>query len=98
MYRVGLEAILGVRRVGGTLQVDPCIPKGWSEYQVTYRVGDTVFHIRVENPSAASRGVQQVTVDGKVLPGSEIPLVDDGGEHRVNVVMAAISGPQPGQV
>jgi cellobiose phosphorylase len=87
MYRLGLEAILGIRRLGKTLRIDPCIPRGWSNYRVTYKVGRTTFQIRVDNPSGVDRGVKQVTLDGRVLPGSEVPLLDDGGEHHVNVLL-----------
>jgi cyclic beta-1,2-glucan synthetase len=91
MYRVGLEAILGIRRVGKTLRINPCIPKSWSNYQVTYHVGATVFQIRVDNPSGVNRGVKRVTLDGKVLSGSEISLLDDGGEHQVNILLDRLS-------
>ena len=87
MYRLGLEAILGIRRVGQALQINPCIPRRWSSYQVTYRNGETTFQIRVENPSGVNRGVKQVTLDGKVLPGNEIPLLGDGNQHQVHVLM-----------
>ena len=87
MYRLGLEAILGIRRLGKTLRIDPCIPKGWSNYQVTYHVGGTTYQIWVDNPSGINRGVKQVTLDGKVLPGSEISLLDDGDVHQVHVLM-----------
>ena len=43
MYRLGLEAILGIRRVGQALQINPCIPKSWTGYQVMYRDGETTF-------------------------------------------------------
>jgi cyclic beta-1,2-glucan synthetase len=91
MYRLGLEAILGVRRLGGTLRIDPCIPRAWPKYQVTYRSGTTTFEIRVENPSSVNRGVKQLTLDGKVLPGTEIPLLADGATHQVNVVLGSPS-------
>ncbi|MGE5263849.1 MAG: GH36-type glycosyl hydrolase domain-containing protein, partial [Acidobacteriota bacterium] len=87
MYRVGLEAILGIRRIGKTLQIKPCIPKSWGSYLVTYRVGETTFEIRVENPAGAQVEVKQVTLDGQVLSGNVIPLSDDGRVHQVNVLM-----------
>jgi cellobiose phosphorylase len=90
MYRVGLEAILGIRRIGKTLQIDPCIPKTWPSYQVTYRVGKTVFQISVENPAGVNRGVKHITLDGNVLNGNEIPLREDGGEHQVIVVLGVV--------
>ena len=87
MYRLGLEAILGICRVGKTLQINPCIPKSWQSYQATYRVGETTFQIRVDNPSGVNQGVKQVILDGKLLGGNEIPLLSDGGRHQVSVIM-----------
>ena len=87
MYRVGLQAILGIRRLGKTWRIDPCIPKGWSNYRASYHVGETVFQIQVDNPAGVNRGVKQVTLDRKALPGTEIPLLGDGNEHRVEVLM-----------
>jgi cyclic beta-1,2-glucan synthetase len=87
MYRVGLEAILGIRLKGQTLQINPCIPKHWQNYRVMYRVGETTLLIRVENPSGANRGVKLVTLDGIRLPGNDIPLLSDGGQHEVSILM-----------
>lgn len=87
MYRLGLEAILGIRRMGNVLKINPCIPKQWQNYQVTYRAGVTTFHIRVVNPSSVNRGVTRVTLDGQSLPGNEIPLLNDGIEHQITVLM-----------
>jgi cellobiose phosphorylase len=69
------------------LKINPCIPKHWQNYRATYRVGETTFQIRVDNPSGVSRGVKGVTLDGKALPGNEIPLLSDGGWHGVSVMM-----------
>ena len=92
MYRLGLEAILGLRRVGKVLRIDPCIPKDWSGYELTYRDGETSYRIRVENPDGVNRGVKQVTLDGEVLSAGEIPLLGDGRQHEVCVLMAQVPG------
>jgi cyclic beta-1,2-glucan synthetase len=90
MYRVGLEALLGLRRAGQTLHITPCIPKTWARYQVTYRVGETTFLIRVENPAGVNCGVQQIELDGVILGGNEVPLWSDGGQHQVNVLLGTV--------
>jgi cellobiose phosphorylase len=82
-----LEAILGLQKIGKILRIDPRIPDAWSNYEITYRNGTTVYRIRVENPQGVSRGVKEVTLDGKVLPDQEIPLLNDKDEHRVSVRM-----------
>jgi cyclic beta-1,2-glucan synthetase len=88
LYRAGLEWILGFRKRGSALCIDPCIPREWKAFSITYRHGGTVYHIGVENPNGVSRGVSRVILDGTVLPGEGlVPLSDDGGEHHVQVVL-----------
>jgi cellobiose phosphorylase len=85
LYRVALEAILGIRPVGNTLRVDPCVPRGWPGFEVTYRHGTASYRIRVENPAGVKRGVRSVTVDGQPVSGGTVPLQNDGCEHDVRV-------------
>ena len=95
MYRLGIEAILGISRVGDALKIDPCIPKDWPGFKVDYCFGSTHYKISVENPQGVNRGVQQIQLDGNPLPGNPfhkssgmiIPLVDNGQPHEVRVVM-----------
>ncbi|CAG4892407.1 GH36-type glycosyl hydrolase domain-containing protein [Paraburkholderia gardini] len=62
MYRAGVEGILGIRREGDFLVVDPCIPDAWPGFEATVNVHSTRYEIRVE--SAAARGVMRVLLDG----------------------------------
>jgi len=85
MYRVGLEAILGFTKRGDTLSLDPCVPPGWPEFTIEYRYGRSVYTIVVHGPHAARGSLREVTLDGRVLDGPAIPLVDDGARHAVVV-------------
>jgi cyclic beta-1,2-glucan synthetase len=85
MYRLGMEAILGISRVGDSLIINPCIPHDWNGFKVDYRFGSSHYKISVENPNRVNRGIQQITVDGKILPGNSIQLVDDEQQHNVHV-------------
>ena len=87
MYRLGLEAILGLRRKGDALQFDPCIPKGWPSYLIEYRFGRSLYSIEVHNPDGVSHGVRDVVFDGLPVPGGLVPLRDDGARHNVRVRM-----------
>ncbi|HEX7619789.1 MAG TPA: glucoamylase family protein [Anaerolineales bacterium] len=87
MYRLGLEAILGISKVGAALNINPCIPHFWPGFKVDYRFGNTHYRISVENPHNINRGVRQVLLDGNLLPGNQVPLVEDGKPHEVQVVM-----------
>jgi cyclic beta-1,2-glucan synthetase len=88
LYRAGLEWVLGFKKRGSALCIDPCIPREWKRFEITYRHGDTVYRITVENPNGVCRGVSRVSLDGAQLPGEAlVPLSDDGSEHRVQVVL-----------
>jgi cyclic beta-1,2-glucan synthetase len=88
LYRAGLESILGFRVRGTMLSIDPCIPRNWPGYSVTFRYRSAAYQIQVSNPSGVSRGVASVSLDGKiVVDRTNIPLIDDGAPHRVLVEM-----------
>jgi cyclic beta-1,2-glucan glucanotransferase len=88
LYRAGLESILGFRKQGSALRIDPCIPREWKRFAITYRHGGSLYRIRVENPNGVCRGVSRVSLDGSLLSaGALLPLSDDGSEHCVEVVL-----------
>jgi cellobiose phosphorylase len=90
MYRLGIEAILGIRREGGELTIRPSIPKDWSSYEVTYRFGAAIYHIRVENNHHENQQETTLTLDERLLPEDRIPLIDDGREHHVVLALGKV--------
>lgn len=103
MYRVWLEEMLGFKREGDRLTIDPVIPSDWGEYTITYRHGDTVYEILVENPDGVSHGVARIELDGETRPGPDVLLTDDGGRHQIRVLLGAdraargLPGPEAGR-
>ncbi|MDI9549580.1 MAG: glucoamylase family protein [Chloroflexota bacterium] len=87
MYRLGIEAILGLQRKGQELHLDPCISKQWAGFSMTYRYGRTTYAIQVDNPEGVNRGVRQILLDGVEEPNGVIPLVDDAQCHQVHAVL-----------
>ena len=85
LYRVGLEAILGFRKIGETLEIDPCVPSTWKEFSITYRYGDATYEIRVRNPSGISKGIASTIVDG--VGADRVKLAADGRRHSVEITM-----------
>ena len=81
--------MLGFRLRGDRLQVDPCIPRAWKGFALTYRRGGTSWRIEVENPQHVCRGIAAIELDGVTLEGSGpgIALVDDGASHHVRVTL-----------
>jgi cyclic beta-1,2-glucan synthetase len=90
MYRSGLEFILGIKKQGQVLVVDPSIPHDWDDFEAIYRHGKSTYHIRVENPEHVSNGIRRLELDGASQPlvdGPKFELSEDGREHRVRLVM-----------
>lgn len=85
LYRVCLENILGLQRRGNTLRLEPCIPRGWQEYNLEYRFGSRLYAIKVLNPQGVSRGVVSLRVNG--VPCQEVELREVGEPVQVIVVM-----------
>jgi cyclic beta-1,2-glucan synthetase len=94
LYRAGIESLLGLRRRGDSFVVDPCIPSSWPEYQIVWRFQRTQYTITTTNPQRRCRGVASATLDGQAVDPLRIPLVDDGHEHSVHIVLG--EPPSPG--
>jgi len=94
MYRIALEYVLGFQMRGDRLLLNPCVPRTWSGFELTFTHRTSRYEITVENPQGVSRGIVRVEHDGDVLPnGGEIPLADDGATHRLRIVMGREAPP-----
>ncbi len=87
MYRLGVEALLGLQRDARHLWLDPCIPRHWPGFSVQVRFGISHYHFAVENPQGVERGVIGVTLDGTDIATQRVPLLDDGATHQVTVTL-----------
>ena len=83
MYRLILESLLGVRRIGATLELAPVLPAAWPSFAVDYRFGDALWQIVVTRVDAAADA--GLTVDGRRQTGSSIALRDDRATHQVEL-------------
>ncbi|MFH0989536.1 MAG: glycosyl transferase [bacterium] len=81
------QYILGIRPEYEGLVIDPCIPKEWKQFQVIRKFRGATYSITVKNPNGVSKGVKSMTLDGERIQGNKIPTLNDGKEHRVEVVM-----------
>ena len=88
LHRAGLEWILGFRKRGSALRIDPCIPRRWDGFEIAYLHGRTLYRITVRNPNGVCRGVSRLSLDGDLLsPEALVPLTDDAREHHIVVVL-----------
>ena len=87
LYQAGIESVLGLRIRDGKLTFKPCVPSTWRSYEMTLRYKSSVYEITVENPHSVSCAVASVELYGVIQPNQTIVLSDDGGSHRVRVLM-----------
>ena len=81
-YRLLTEELLGIKRFGTHFTLHALLPDAWPSFAMTYQHGESHYHISVSRGD----GEYQVTLDGVVLPDDIIPLLDDGQNHRVEIL------------
>ncbi|MDO9079442.1 MAG: hypothetical protein Q7U44_01485, partial [Desulfuromonadales bacterium] len=87
MYRVWVEEVLGLQVRSGQLRINPVIPATWPGFSLSYRHGETLYAIEVENPDGCERGVAWVEMDGQRVVGGAITLERSLVKHQVVVRM-----------
>ena len=85
-YFAATRYLLGVRPQFDGLQIDPCIPSDWKQFEMTRCWRGAEYHITVHNPEGVEKGVVSVVCDGKVCDG-RIPVMESGTVHEVVVTM-----------
>ena len=83
-YKAGIEYILGLKVENGYLKIDPCIPKDWTQYQIQYKWGESVYCINVKNLSHVNRGVKKVLLDGNEVENN-IRLDGSARSYKIEV-------------
>jgi cyclic beta-1,2-glucan synthetase len=91
MYRIVLESMLGFRRRGDVLTLEPCVPRRFERFEIEFRYRGKSFSIRVENPNRVCSGVSRVEIDGKHVTDRQIRLDLPGERHDVRVVIGGES-------
>jgi cyclic beta-1,2-glucan synthetase len=87
MYRAWVEEILGLQVRGETMRIAPVIPAWWDGFSMSYRHGESVYEIQVENPGHCEKGVSRVELDGKRVKDGVINLGRELLKHRIVVRM-----------
>lgn len=82
MYRLIVESLLGVQRVGDTLRIEPLIPLDWPGFTLHYRFGKALYHFDVRQGSSV---MTSMTLDGQPLNGNALRLSMEDGERWVRV-------------
>ena len=93
IWRLGIEAILGLYREAGGYRFDPCIPPEWREFEATLQLGQNEIHVEVRDPDGCGRGVVGLSLDGMELDPSRVVELDPerSGRHDVRVVLGTMA-------
>ena len=70
-YKTGIENILGIRKQGSHLTLDPRVPTEWQQFTIRYRYGSAMYIIKYERSAQPSPNL--TTID----------LIDDGQTHEI---------------
>lgn len=81
------QFMFGIRPEYDGLLIDPCIPSEWKGFRASRKFRGSVYNIEVVNTEGKSKGIREVTVDGKPQKSNIIPVFGDGKEHKVKVIM-----------
>ncbi len=85
MYRLIIEYILGLKIEGDTLSFNPCMPSHWNSFMLDYKYQNTTYHIKILQ--AETGNGTTISMDGKEQHFASVSLVNDGGEHRIEIRM-----------
>ena len=77
-YRVGVENIIGIHKLGDKLKLDPRIPIAWDSLKVVYTYMNTIYNISIIKAKKES-----LTLDGIWKDKNIINLVNDGKTHEI---------------
>jgi cyclic beta-1,2-glucan synthetase len=87
MYRAWIEEILGLKIQNGQMQLNPVIPGSWPGFSLSYRHGEAIYAVQVENPHGCEQGVAWVEMDGQRVADGVILLERGLVKHQVVVRM-----------
>jgi len=88
MYRLIVESLLGLKLNNNKLRIAACLPVAWDKIKMHYLYGETLYHIEIRQTAGEMAGM---TLDGLVIEGAEITLVDDQREHTLEVVIPLVA-------
>ncbi|MCB9208967.1 MAG: glycosyl transferase [Ignavibacteriales bacterium] len=86
-YYAITQYILGIQPQYNGLKIDPCIPNDWNEITIIRKFRDAKYNIEVKNPNHISKGIKQIYVNGNMIEGDIIPIMEKGSENTIEVIM-----------
>ena len=86
-YLAGVRYLLGLRIEKGILRLEPCIPREWEEYEIHFRYGESIYHIKVQNPDHKNTGISKWKCNGEEKAEKQMKITSEGGIYQIEVQM-----------
>ena len=71
LYRTAVEAILGIKKRGDRILIEPVLPDAWPGFEAVLKLGSERFEVKVER---GMPGGFHIVVDGRPVPDGVILL------------------------
>lgn len=81
------QFILGIKPDYDGLTVQPVIPGSWEGFSVVRVFRGATYNIVVRNESGEGMNPKRITVDGEVVDGAVLPLLEEGKSCNVEVIL-----------
>ncbi len=78
------QYILGIYPTHKGLSINPCVPKGFGDFEITRKFRESVYHIKVINPDNVEKGIH---VDGCLINGCVLPYIPGKTSYEILVTM-----------
>ena len=80
-YRVGVEEILGIKKYGDSLVLDPKVPNSFKNFEIKYKYNDSTYNIKVNIGKE-----EKLIIDGKTQRSkNKIKLSDKKKKYEVSL-------------
>jgi cellobiose phosphorylase len=86
LYIAGLQYVLGIKRRGEKLMIEPCFSKEWEAVFVEYKYGDAVYEINIYNPDKKENGFQKMYLNNELNENNQIKLKGEG-RYKIDYIM-----------
>lgn len=86
LYRSGIEAILGVEKIGGVLRIKNNAPEQWNEFDVSIKFKSARYNIKVTRKEDTKSFSEEAQLYGHAA--FDIAMKDDGAVHTIELQFA----------
>lgn len=86
MYQAVMRSFLGINKKGDSISIDPSVPDSFKRYVIEYRHGKSLYEITVLHDHKIDQS--SITLDGQLVEGDSLLLIDDGNVHNVEFMVA----------